>query len=45
MLESGHTNLTEVALAVGFSDSNYFGRVFREEVGVSPGAFVRGKRV
>jgi signal transduction histidine kinase/DNA-binding LacI/PurR family transcriptional regulator/DNA-binding response OmpR family regulator len=45
MLETGHTNLTEVAQAVGFSDSNYFGRVFREEVGVSPGAFVRGKRV
>jgi AraC-like DNA-binding protein len=42
LLEQGHTNLTEVALAVGFSDSNYFGRVFREEVGVSPSAFLRG---
>ncbi len=45
LLEQGHTNLTEVALAVGFSDSNYFGRVFREEVGTSPGAFLRGRPV
>jgi signal transduction histidine kinase/DNA-binding LacI/PurR family transcriptional regulator/CheY-like chemotaxis protein len=43
LLESGCTNVTEVALQVGFSDSSYFGRVFREEVGISPGAYQRGK--
>ena len=34
----GTMNVTEVALATGFSDSNYFGRVFQKEVGVTPGA-------
>ncbi len=43
LLEQGH-NVTEVAMAVGFSDSNYFGRVFRLEVGVSPGSYQRGER-
>ncbi|MGC9356799.1 MAG: substrate-binding domain-containing protein [Anaerolineae bacterium] len=33
-----HTNksITEIALDVGFSDSSYFSRVFRREVGLSP---------
>jgi AraC-like DNA-binding protein len=44
LLEQGDRSVTEVALAVGFSDSNYFGRVFRQEVGVSPGAYQRGDR-
>ena len=44
LLEQGDHSVTEVALAVGFSDSNYFGRVFRQEVGVSPGAYQRGDR-
>jgi YesN/AraC family two-component response regulator len=35
---SGHT-VTEIALSVGFSDSGYFSRIFRREVGVSPEAF------
>jgi YesN/AraC family two-component response regulator len=42
LLKSGQTNVTEVALSVGFSDSSYFGRVFRDEVGISPGAYQRG---
>jgi signal transduction histidine kinase/DNA-binding response OmpR family regulator len=44
LLERGEMNVTEVAQAVGFSDSNYFGRVFKEEVGVSPGSYQRGRR-
>ncbi len=36
LLEAGDKNITEVAQAVGFSDSSYFSRVFRSEVGVSP---------
>jgi CheY-like chemotaxis protein len=43
LLEEGSYSITEVALAVGFSDSSYFNRVFRQEVGVSPGAYQRGK--
>jgi signal transduction histidine kinase/AraC-like DNA-binding protein/ActR/RegA family two-component response regulator len=36
-----HTSksVTEIALEVGFSDSGYFSRVFRREVGVSPEAY------
>ena len=41
LLDQGSGSITEVAIAVGFSDSSYFGRVFREEVGLSPGAYVR----
>lgn len=44
LLEAGELNVTEVALAAGFSDSAYFGRVFQRDVGVSPGAYRRGHR-
>ena len=44
LLEQGSMLVTEVALAVGFSDSNYFARVFRREVGVSPRAYQQGLR-
>jgi YesN/AraC family two-component response regulator len=44
LLKQGDMNITEVALAVGFSDSSYFARVFREDVGVSPHAYLRGER-
>jgi signal transduction histidine kinase/DNA-binding response OmpR family regulator len=39
MLAAGGMTVTEVAHAVGFSDAGYFSRVFREEVGTTPGAF------
>jgi signal transduction histidine kinase/DNA-binding LacI/PurR family transcriptional regulator/CheY-like chemotaxis protein len=45
LLEKGaYQSITEVALAVGFSDVNYFGRVFRQEVGVTPSAYQQGER-
>lgn len=44
LLSEGKLNITEVAMAVGFSDSDYFGRVFRQEVGVTPKAYRRGER-
>jgi len=44
LLEGGNKSITEVALEVGFSDSSYFARVFRREVGVSPSAYRRGER-
>jgi signal transduction histidine kinase/CheY-like chemotaxis protein len=44
LLEAGDRSVIEVALAVGFSESSYFSRVFRQEVGVSPGAYQRGER-
>jgi signal transduction histidine kinase/DNA-binding LacI/PurR family transcriptional regulator/DNA-binding response OmpR family regulator len=36
LLASSHKSVTEIAMEIGFSDSNYFSRVFRQEVGVSP---------
>jgi AraC-like DNA-binding protein len=36
LLDRDHLSVTEVALACGFSDSSYFGRVFLKEVGLSP---------
>ena len=44
LLEQGKLSITEVAMAVGFSDASYFNRVFRQEVGVAPGAYQRGER-
>ncbi len=43
LLEQGHMNITEVALACGFNDSTYFGKVFRAEMGISPRDFQRGQ--
>ena len=37
-------SITEVMGSVGFSDSSYFTRVFRREVGVSPSEYQREKR-
>ena len=41
LLAESDMNVTEIAMAVGFSDSSYFGRVFRRQVGVSPDAYRR----
>jgi YesN/AraC family two-component response regulator len=40
-LGSGNMSITEIAMEVGFSDSNYFSRAFRKEVGISPLAYRR----
>ncbi|MDY5229979.1 MAG: AraC family transcriptional regulator [Eubacteriales bacterium] len=29
-------NITEIALAIGYNDSNYFSNVFKSNIGVSP---------
>lgn len=39
LLRRGDRNVTEIAFAVGFSDSNYFSRVFRRITGQSPSRF------
>jgi AraC-like DNA-binding protein len=39
LLSNTHKSITEIALEVGFSDSGYFSRIFRREVGVSPTAY------
>lgn len=42
LLRQTDKSVTAVALEVGFSDSGYFSRIFRREVGVSPDAYRRG---
>ncbi len=44
LLAGGAFNITQVALATGFSDPSYFARVFRAEVGVTPRAYQQGTR-
>jgi AraC-like DNA-binding protein len=39
LLTDTDKSITEIALEVGFSDSGYFSRVFRREVGLSPEAY------
>jgi AraC family L-rhamnose operon transcriptional activator RhaR len=39
LLRSGGRSVTEIALAVGFSDSNYFARRFRSATGITPSAY------
>jgi AraC-like DNA-binding protein len=41
LLKESDRTITQIALDVGFSDSGYFSRVFRREVGVSPDAYRR----
>ena len=41
MLAAEGTNMTQIAMALGFPDSNYFSREFRKETGISPSAFRR----
>jgi YesN/AraC family two-component response regulator len=43
-LEAGETNLTAIALEVGFSSGPYFSRVFRQEVGMPPSAYRQARR-
>jgi len=43
LLQTTSKSLTEIAAEVGFSDSNYFGRQFRNKLGVSPGTFRKNK--
>lgn len=42
-LETGSASITEVALMVGYSDLNYFGRVFRKVTGMSPSEYVKSR--
>lgn len=39
LLKETHQSITEIALNVGFSDSGYFGRIFRRETGMTPEAY------
>lgn len=42
LLLSGQYSISEAAREVGFSDPNYFARVFRAREGISPSEFIKG---
>jgi AraC-like DNA-binding protein/DNA-binding MarR family transcriptional regulator len=44
MLREGASSLAEVAFATGFAEQSHFARVFKEMVGVTPGAWQRRNR-
>jgi len=39
LLKTSDSSITEIAIQVGFSDSSYFGRVFKKQTGLSPKAY------
>ena len=39
LLRSTGMSITEIAYAVGFSDSNYFSSVFKKHTGMTPGEY------
>ena len=41
MLRAGKLKITQIALACGFSDGNYFGDIFKKRTGLSPREFRR----
>jgi YesN/AraC family two-component response regulator len=41
LLTETNRSVTDIALEVGFSNSGYFSRVFRREIGISPDAYRR----
>ena len=43
LLKNTKARVSEVANAVGYEDPNYFSKVFRKQVGCSPGRF-RGRK-
>lgn len=45
MLKDSEMNISEVAVACGFEDANYFSRLFKKYKKVSPSAVVKMKRV
>ena len=43
LLLSGHWSVAEIAGKVGFSNPNYFSRVFRSRIGISATAYMKGR--
>ena len=39
-----HLAISEVALAVGYSDALYFSRIFRKKTGIAPTQFIKENR-
>ena len=44
LLETSNSSMTQVSIAIGFTDCAHFTRTFQREMGVSPRAYRQGKR-
>jgi len=44
LLEKGHGNVTEVSMAVGFTNPAYFSECFKQKFGVNPSQFLTDKK-
>lgn len=44
LLRHSELSVTEIAFSVGFSSSNYFANVFKNEFGMTPGAYRKAER-
>ncbi|MFA4869354.1 MAG: two-component regulator propeller domain-containing protein [Pedobacter sp.] len=43
-LDTGEHNVSEIAYAVGFNNAKYFGRCFKEDYGISPSEYLKGRK-
>lgn len=41
-MKSGNGTIKEISYMVGFSDPNYFSRIFKKHTDLSPSEFIRG---
>ncbi|MBQ8720485.1 MAG: helix-turn-helix domain-containing protein [Clostridia bacterium] len=40
LIEQGHTTVTDISYLSGYTDSHYFSRVFKKEMGISPLTYI-----
>ncbi|MCI8741773.1 MAG: response regulator [Lachnospiraceae bacterium] len=45
MLEQGETSIKEVSSRVGYSEANYFARVFKKETGIPPSVYQKNAKL
>jgi len=41
MMEQNFTSVSDIAARCGYSDPQYFSRIFRQKMGVSPMAYIK----
>ena len=44
LVEEGFTSVAEISARCGFSDPQYFSRVFKARMGLPPGEYIRGRK-
>ena len=42
-MRTGFDNISEIAIAVGFQNANYFSKCFKKEYGISPSDYLIAK--